>query len=175
MTEWRAIAGFEGRYVVSDDGRVKAIAAPGRGRLNADRVLKLGKTTTGYYQVLLYPGGGAHYVSRRVHHLVLEAFVGPRPDGALGRHLDDNRENNHVSNLSWGDQSENCHDMVRNGLHNHASKTHCKWGHPLSGSNLRVTSKQRVCVTCARRRNAEYAKRRALAVYTADQIREVAA
>lgn len=172
MTRWHPIAGFEGRYEVSDEGQVKALAAPGRGRLNQDRILKLGKAGNGYYQALLYPGDGAHYVARRVHHLVLEAFVGPRPPGALGRHLDDDRENNHVSNLRWGDRSDNTHDMVRNGIHNNARKTHCKHGHPLSGENLIVTGGQRACRQCADRRRAEHEERKAyaLAVYAADML-----
>jgi hypothetical protein len=160
MTEWRPVRGFESRYEVSDDGRVKVLAAPGRGRFNADRILKLGKTTTGYFQVLLYPGGGQPPVSRRVHQVVLEAFVGPRPDGAFGLHGDDNRLNNHVANLRWGTQTENSHDSVRNGTHNHARKTHCKWGHPLEGENLIVGARQRFCRACKRRRQADYDARR---------------
>ena len=30
-------------------------------------------------------------------------------------------------------------------------KTHCRWGHPLSGDNVRVTDRCRVCLTCAKR------------------------
>lgn len=170
MTRWSPIRGFEGRYEVSDDGRVKVLAAPGRGRPNRDRELKLGTTTTGYVQVLLYPGAGKPPVARRIHHLVLEHFVADRPHPDLvGRHLDDNRMNNHYANLAWGSLSDNTFDQVRNGVHNHASKTHCKWGHPLSGSNLYVTRKQRVCRACAARRRAEYEERQhALAVYAAD-------
>lgn len=171
MTEWRPIPGFEGRYAISDDGRVMALAAPGRGRLNADRILKLGKTTTGYTQVLLYPGNGAKSVAVRVHRLVLEVFVGPPPPGAYALHNDDDRTNNHVTNLRWGTPSENAVDQVRNGVHNHGRKTHCKWGHEFSGDNLVATERQRSCRACARRRNAEYQdrKRGALAVYVADR------
>ena len=170
MTRWLPVRGFEGRYEVSDDGRVKVLAAPGRGRPNHDRELKLGMTTTGYVQVLLYPGGGRPFISRRIHQLVLEHFVSDRPHGdVVGRHLDDNPLNNHYTNLAWGSQSDNTFDQVRNGTHNHASKTHCKWGHPLSGPNLRVTPKQRVCRACLDRRRAEHAERKhALAVYAAD-------
>lgn len=170
MTRWVPIRGFEGRYEISDDGRVKVLAAPGRGRPNRDRELKLGTTTTGYVQVLLYAGGGTRPVACRIHHLVLEHFVGERPHpDALGRHLDDNRLNNHYANLAWGSVSDNTLDQVRNGNHNHASKTHCKWGHPFSGPNLRVTAKQRVCRACVDRRRTEHAERKlALAVYAAD-------
>ena len=168
--EWLPVVGFEDRYRVSDDGQVMVLAAAGRGRFNADRVLKPGRGQRGYLQVLLYPGNGAKAACRMVHHLVLEAFIGPRPDGALGLHKDDNRLNNNVGNLRWGSTADNTLDQVRNGLHNHGGKTHCKWGHELSGDNLIVTAKQRSCRECARRRNREYEarKRSALAVYVAD-------
>ena len=51
-----------------------------------------------------------------VHHLVLLAFVGPRPfPKAQCRHLDDNPENNRRDNLAWGTQQENMEDLKRNG------------------------------------------------------------
>lgn len=160
MTRWLPIAGYEGRYEISDDGQVKILAAPGRGRLNADRIKVPSRGERGRQYVLLYDGSGNKPVSRAVHQLVLEAFVGPRPPGALTRHLDDDSTNNHVSNLAWGTEAENTRDLVRNGNHNHARKTHCKHGHLLSGDNLIETSRQRSCRECARRRNAEYQTRK---------------
>lgn len=66
---------------------------------------------------------GHHYVScngnrsRYVHHLVLEAFVGPRPagDNIVGLHADDNPANNALENLSWGTQSRNLQDAYLRG------------------------------------------------------------
>ena len=168
MTEWRPIAGYEGRYSVSDDGRVMVHAAAGRGRLNEDRIMKPGVTTTGYAQVILYGVGKPS--PRRIHRLVLEAFVGPMPSGSYALHNDGDKANNRLENLRWGNSSENALDMVRHGVHNHARKTHCKWGHELSGANLIRTARQRACRECARRRNREYEARHALAVYAADQI-----
>jgi hypothetical protein len=52
--------------------------------------------------------------TRPVHQLVLEAFVGPRPDGALGCHWDDDHENNDLSNLRWCTPLANAHDRARN-------------------------------------------------------------
>lgn len=40
------------------------------------------------------------------------------------------------------------------------TKTHCKNGHALSGDNLKVTARQRVCVTCTRERGARWARDR---------------
>lgn len=47
-----------------------------------------------------------------VVHLVLLTFVGPRPTGAVVMHLDDDANNNAVTNLRWGTPQENMRDMV---------------------------------------------------------------
>lgn len=52
---------------------------------------------------------------RWVHHLVLEAFGFPRPDGLECRHLDGNPANNHLNNLRWGTALENSHDRYEHG------------------------------------------------------------
>jgi len=51
----------------------------------------------------------------QVHRLVLEAFVGPCPDGMQGLHWDDDVSNNCISNLRWGTPRENKVDASRNG------------------------------------------------------------
>lgn len=53
--------------------------------------------------------------ARLVHRLVLEAFVGPCPEGMECRHLDGNPANNRLDNLCWGTRRENCEDAVRHG------------------------------------------------------------
>jgi hypothetical protein len=45
--------------------------------------------------------------SRRVHILVLRAFVGPPPFGHESRHLDGNPANPRLDNLCWGTHKEN--------------------------------------------------------------------
>jgi hypothetical protein len=48
---------------------------------------------------------------------VLEAFVGPRPQGAQCRHLDGDAKNNRAENLRWGTQAENEADKRRHGTY----------------------------------------------------------
>lgn len=50
-----------------------------------------------------------------VHKLVLNAFVGKRPDGFLCRHLNGNQRDNRLENLCWGTPSENVRDSMRHG------------------------------------------------------------
>ena len=53
-----------------------------------------------------------------IHRLVLEAFVGPCPDGMECRHYPDNtRSNNQLPNLSWGTRQTNQGDRVFHGTH----------------------------------------------------------
>jgi hypothetical protein len=52
---------------------------------------------------------------RLVHQLVLEAFVGPRPESCEARHLDGDPSNNKLDNLAWGTKAENQADKLRHG------------------------------------------------------------
>jgi hypothetical protein len=119
MTEqWRPVPGYEGRYEVSDAGRIRSLPRPktiaGRTHQMRGRVLKaFCDTTTRYLCVNLCDGAAARKCA--VHVLVLEAFVGPRPEGMFGLHGDDNRQNPALSNLRWGTPADNAADMVANG------------------------------------------------------------
>jgi len=42
-----------------------------------------------------------------VHILMLKAFVGPRPFGKHGCHIDDNKDNNTLGNLEWNTPYKN--------------------------------------------------------------------
>jgi hypothetical protein len=75
------------------------------------RELKPAVNVDGYLMLVLRADGRS--IGRSAHVLVLETFVGPRPDGMLARHLDGNPANNHVGNLAWGPVQENCRDRDR--------------------------------------------------------------
>ena len=60
----------------------------------------------GHVFVNLHKGGEKK--PRFIHHLVLEAFVGPRPPGLICCHWDGNPANNHVANLRWDTYKSNC-------------------------------------------------------------------
>lgn len=52
----------------------------------------------------------------RVHVLVLLAFAGHKPSPeSQARHLDGNRKNNRIDNLTWGTPVENCADRTGHG------------------------------------------------------------
>lgn len=106
MTEqWRPVVGFEGRYEVSDQGRVRSLRFRGNGD---SRLMSAPKNRAGYRVLTL----GVDRRQFRLHVLVLEAFVGPRPDGAQGCHNDSNKENNSAANLRWDSPAGNIADRA---------------------------------------------------------------
>lgn len=46
---------------------------------------------------------------------MLLAFVGPCPAGQEGRHLDDDADNNRLTNLAWGTRLDDKNDQRKNG------------------------------------------------------------
>lgn len=121
---WRDIPGYVGYYRVSDYGRVRSVSRrryQGRagvyenfkGRLLKQLYKKPNKYGKTYLRVCLCVAGRRYYES--VHHLVLVAFVGPKPLDMWGCHKDDNSSNNHVSNLRWDTPTGNFEDRDANG------------------------------------------------------------
>lgn len=110
---WKPVAGFDGRYEVSNFGRVKSVAGTFWGRTYREKILKPG-IVRGYPQVVLC-NGKPPTIQKKVHQLVLEAFVGPCPEGMECRHLNGDRGNPSLDNLMWGTKKENGEDRVRHG------------------------------------------------------------
>jgi len=107
--EWRAIAGYEGIYEVSNYGRVKSLPnrrRNGRGDndfyTTKEIILKPGRMAqTGYLSVSLKSK------THSIHRLVAKAFI-PNPDSKRQvNHIDKNKQNNAVSNLEWCTEREN--------------------------------------------------------------------
>lgn len=149
---WKPVVGYEGIYEVSDLGRVRSldrIDAGGQKRRGV--VLQPKVTPKGYHDVTLANGPRE---TRRVHRLVLTAFVSPPPPGLQARHLDGDPASNALPNLKWGTAVENNRDRVLHGTHPELLKTHCPSGHPYAGENLYThpTTGHRSCVQCRRDR-----------------------
>lgn len=104
MEEWKIVPGYE-NYMVSNFGRIKGI----RGK-----ILKPKYNRRGYEQHNLKFGSKQKSVT--LHSIILAAFVGPRPDGMLVRHLDGDKKNNRLDNLVYGTHAENMADKVKHRL-----------------------------------------------------------
>lgn len=158
MTEkWLPVNGYEGLYEVSDHGRVKSldrrVASPRGTRLAPGRVMRPVRLNHGHLGIrLAKEGNKTHFL---IHRLVLTAFVGPSDLHAL--HRDDDKDNNHISNLYWGTQSDNAYDRVRNGNHHYANRTTCVRGHKFTSVEW---EKRRICRTCRSEACRRYRERR---------------
>jgi len=116
---FRPVVGYEGLYLVSDRGEVRSLGRVVRNRngfcRKRARTLKPGTTRDGYQYVTLSDQDG-RIKGYRVHRLVLEAFVGPCPEGMEARHFPDrNPANNNLNNLSWSTHKANQHDKKAQG------------------------------------------------------------
>lgn len=110
--EFRDIQGWPG-YRIGSLGTVMSCRhVNGKGPLSSEwHALTQYPNADGYMQIRLYNNGSRGM--RRVHLLVIAAFVGPPLPGQECRHLDGNRTNNNANNLAWGTHSENMADTIR--------------------------------------------------------------
>ena len=106
METWRAIAGYEGLYEVSDLGRVKSL------KHGKEKILKPWKTNNGYLHVIIFKDG--HRKQTLVHRIVAEAFI-PNPNNLTTvNHKDEVKTNNTVTNLEWMSMKDNLNYGTRN-------------------------------------------------------------
>lgn len=147
MTEtWRDIAGYEGRYQVSDEGGIWSVTK--------NRPMTPYLHAVGYLAVGLWDG--ERRATAYLHRLIADAFLGPAPSCSHEVcHTDGDPINNAVDNLRWGTRADNMHDAVRHGTHFQSGKTHCKRGHEFTPDNTQTNGAgHRRCRTCTRARIA---------------------
>jgi hypothetical protein len=105
---WVQIPGT--RYEVSDLGNVRSQAHPFlRGRAKGGRVLTrcYDGGRHGYPRVTLRVPGRKNAWHAPVHILVCTAFHGPRPEGCVCAHADDDNRNCRADNLRWTTPDDN--------------------------------------------------------------------
>lgn len=114
--EWRDVVGYEGLYQVSNFGRVKSF------HKDKVKILKFGVSPFGYLRVVLCKDFNKK--NRPIHILVAQAFI-PNPENKPQvNHIDGNKQNNCVENLSWVTSAENIAHAFDMGLR----KTGCEHG-----------------------------------------------
>jgi hypothetical protein len=125
VERWLPIKGFEGYYSVSSEGRVRAeLRRVPHGEVGhvtrKQRILKHWYVTCGYATVDLVK----HRVhkSAPVHLLVLQTFVGERPEGAQGCHNNGDRKDPRLINLRWDTPAKNQQDRVAHGTSNRGER-----------------------------------------------------
>lgn len=131
--EYRNIAGFPG-YRIGSDGtvltciKIKRLKGKGnRGKTcwiyseEWKQKKSAKRNKYGHQNLDLYLDNGLRQ-KKSVHRLVLEAFVGPCPDGMEACHNDGNPRNNRLDNLRWDTPSSNMQDKKKHGTNNHGEK-----------------------------------------------------
>lgn len=109
MEIWKDVIGYEGKYEVSNTGKVRSLHFS---RGNEVKELKLTNDKNGYKAVSLWNDGKQS--TGKVHRLVAQAFL-PNPyNYPQINHKDENVANNHVDNLEWC----TCEYNINYGNHN---------------------------------------------------------
>jgi len=108
-------AWIDTNYAVTKDGRVWSFIYKSKnGTPNYNNPIESKQITNaaGYQRVKLWCNSTQN---RFVHHLVLNAWRGERPEDSYACHRDDNKQNNNLSNLYWGTIKDNMVDKRKNG------------------------------------------------------------
>lgn len=162
---WRPVVGYEGYYEVSNEGRLRSVnrvVPHGRNGTveRRSQLLRPSRNEHGYLIATLCRDGGRY--AKTVHSILLEAFIGPRPDGLTILHGNDDPADNRLSNLRYGTQKENCRETVLRGRNANTKKQNCgKCGRPFDYVAPRG---YRGCSTCRREAARRYRARKGAAV-----------
>lgn len=146
---WLPVVGWESLYEVSDQGRIRS--------MRTGRIMRPGRLPTGYKYFGAHGRGKTqnHYV----HRVVLEAFIGPCPEGMECCHNDGNPQNNRLENLRWDTKTNNGADTRRHGTarNQNTDKAYCGNGHEFAPGNTYVNPQGgRTCLTCRREYQRAY-------------------
>lgn len=115
---WKDIAGFEGKYQVSNMGNVRSLPHyyewRGTKKYNKGKLLKPYKTGKHPYLTVQIDGK-----PKLVHRLVAETFIDNPMQCKEVNHKDENKFNNNVNNLEWCSRKYNIHyslESIRKGI-----------------------------------------------------------
>lgn len=119
VEQWLPIPGYEGRYEVSDHGRVKSLlrqnkVGRNKTRKTSESILKQFSDRHGRKQLMLIDSNSTAK-NHRPSVLVALAFIGQRPHRHHVCHNDGNPANNYASNLRYDTAKGNNGDKFRHG------------------------------------------------------------
>lgn len=139
MEIWNDIFGFEGKYQVSNYGRVKSKRC----------ILKPNLCDNGYYFVNLYDSNIRHH-KKYIHRLVAETFIINPNNLPCINHIDEDKTNNRVDNLEWCDHTYNNNYGTHNErmlehLTNHPSLSKKVYQYDLNDNLIKIWDSTREC------------------------------
>lgn len=106
---WKDIKEYEGKYQVSDLGRIKSLSRVtknSKGEFKTKEIImKPTKATNGYLLACLWKNNKQSKVN--IHRLVANAFIDNPNNYKEINHKDEDKTNNRVENLEWCDHKYN--------------------------------------------------------------------
>lgn len=117
---WKPITGYEGRYEISNMGRVKSF------KKTKGQPFRIRNTSgkSGRYAGVNITGHDGKTKRWPIHTLVAQEFIGPRPKGMHINHKSGNRRDNNLENLEYCTPSANLKHAYRIGLASHVGSNH---------------------------------------------------
>jgi hypothetical protein len=112
---WKPVVGHEGKFEVSNEGRVKSLPHSvrhwcGRDIPQPERFVKQSPHSGGY-RVVTLRDGKKHFI----HRIVMAAFAGDA-NGRDVNHIDGDKTNNRLENLEYCDRLHNVRHAIATGL-----------------------------------------------------------
>lgn len=108
MAKWKDIKGYNGKYKISDNGKVR--------NSKNNNILKGSINNRGYISVSLYNNITKKTKCFKVHRLVAQEFIPNYQNYKEVNHIDGNKLNNNVNNLEWCNRKENMVHAAKNNL-----------------------------------------------------------
>lgn len=104
---WKDVVGYEGKYQVSNYGRVKLLDYRQTGQ---ERLIRPGVNKYGYLEVTLYKDNKSK--THRIHRLVAQAFIPNPGNKPCIDHINTIRADNRADNLRWVTHKENSNNPL---------------------------------------------------------------
>lgn len=117
---WKEIEYSNGRYKISNMGRVMSEGLDARGHNRKGKILKPKDDGWGYLHVGIRIKGKT--VNRKIHVLVADAFIGKRLNDMQIDHINGNKKDNCVSNLRIVTRYENYKNEITYKRHPHKER-----------------------------------------------------
>lgn len=113
---WKPVKDWNGKYLISDHGKVKSINGRSKKKFPEGEILKCGIDSTGYRASCFRKPSTKYQTRFRVHVLVAEHFIFKPTWAECVNHKDGNKLNNHWSNLEWTTMGDNVRHAVKIGI-----------------------------------------------------------
>lgn len=108
MEEWKEIPGYNGKYLISNLGRIKSTYG------KQERIMRLSKS--GKYQILNLSHNG-NVKTYMVQSLMGKVWMEKPDEESWIKHIDGNTMNNDVNNLAWSKKGNLLKESFENGSH----------------------------------------------------------